>query len=95
MSLLEKIVKAELEAKKAVADAEVAKLGRETARQRRIDRVRRLVIWHGWRLIDVPGKRFAFVRADDETIRDPIHGSYTLTEAERFLTARIEERWEW
>ena len=95
MSLLEKIVKAELEAKKAVADAEVAKLGRETARQRRIDRVRRLILWHGWRLIDVPGKRFAFVKADDDALRDPIRGSYTLSEAERFLTARIEERWEW
>lgn len=95
MSLLEKIVKAENEAKKAVSEAAVAQLGRQTARQRRIDRVRRLIVWYGWRLIDVPGKRFAFVKADDETIRDPIHGSYTLTEAEQFLASRDQERWNW
>lgn len=94
MSLTAKIVKQEEEAA-AVSRMDPGRAARRQARLNRIDRVTRLIVWEGWKLIQVPGDRFAFVRLNNEGIREPNSGSFTLTEAEQFLAAKQREEWRW
>jgi hypothetical protein len=56
----------------------------------RAERIRRLIRWHGWRMIEMERQRYAFINAD-ESDRAPGYGSYSIDEAEKFLAARDRE----
>ena len=57
----------------------------------RVARMKSRVFWSGYRLIEIGGNSFAFVHSQNEMVRYPDRGGYSIDDAVAFIRARENE----